>query len=414
MNACVPNGASYIDRLHSSDGTVCLYNINHQLGLDSGEMVHRTYVQLQECSKKYVSVLYVSIGELEAMLKPIEEFRTKTNWGQTAGTVTGVISTAMTVTGVVLAPATFGGSLALTIAGAATGAAAGVTTAGVAITDYYKSKDFVKGIESTLKKIENPAKELAEILEKIRSRVAEMVKIGYTEEDAMKEILIGVMKGTVDCGRITQNAGSIAMAAANMPVAMATAETASRSFQMSGLKLASGQLATNMATKKTVRVMTASTGGTALQSTSVLMGLTVGIGFALSVVDIILLVQAWSKQHLVAKTIEKLINSIKEEINKWEMFSADLKIYLTDRKVEKLHQCIRYIVEHYARREQELLQELEDFKIQSRQELEERERRMKEEFEMKQEEMKRTMENRQRILEERLEKLEAFMKEIEK
>src|SRR5699024_8174089 len=89
-------------------------------------------------------------------------------------------------------------------------------------------------IELIFKKIENPAKELSEKIKQINLVVTEMIQLGYKNENALEQTLIGVMKGTVDFGRIGQNAGSIAATLANMRLAKTTAETVSRSLQHIG------------------------------------------------------------------------------------------------------------------------------------------------------------------------------------
>jgi hypothetical protein len=354
------------------------------------------FLKMEKCIKKYVSACDGVKKNLEAKIEPIGKFRTNTNFGRTVATGAGVTSTVLTITGVALAAPTFGASLSLTATGIALGAAAGVTTGCVETIDYLKTKEIFNEIELILRELEGPSKALDDMLKEIKLIVIEMAKFGYTENDAFTQILIGVSKGVVDIGRIGQNAANVGLVLAKMPIGDG-AKAASSFAQYSARRNILTEVATNGAVRMSASgaEAAASAGGKALQSTSgVLMGLTVGLGVAFTVADIALLVVAWNKKHKTAKAIEKLINTIKDEINKWENFSRDMRDFIRTGQVGTLYQQIQNMSRESEQREIKMRQEFEECLKQVKQEAEERERQMRQELEERERRMKQELEER--------------------
>jgi hypothetical protein len=148
-----------------------------------------------------------------------------------------------------------------------------------------------------------------------------------------------------------------------MPIGKLALDTNSNYVKASGL--ASGQILTKVATKEVASFSmlgagAASAGGNVLQSTSnALMMLTVGFGVGFSVLDIVILVDAWSTKHPTAEAIEKIINKIKDEINRWQNISTDIYKYTTIIEINQFHRIVENDNEKQAQRERERERESE-------------------------------------------------------
>ena len=104
-----------------------------------------------------ITTLREIVGKLQRMNRDVRISRI-------AGASTSIVGGVVAVVGFALIPVTFGGSLALTIIGAAVGVAGGATSAGATIADMVKTKTGTKEAEKVIKADQEQTAEINDIL----------------------------------------------------------------------------------------------------------------------------------------------------------------------------------------------------------------------------------------------------------
>jgi hypothetical protein len=79
---------------------------------------------------------------------------------------------------------------------------AGGTTAAVAYVDHRETKEIVSKIGLIIKEFEDSTRALDDMLRDFQSTVIEMIKLGYTEQDAVTRTFIGCSKELLTLGEL--------------------------------------------------------------------------------------------------------------------------------------------------------------------------------------------------------------------
>ena len=115
-----------------------------------------------------------TITTLRNILEKLQQMNRDVRISRIAGASTSIFGGIVAVVGFGLIPVTFGGSLALTIVGAAIGVAGGTTSAVATVTDIVKAKVCTKKAQEVIKADQEKTAEINDILEEIAREIERM------------------------------------------------------------------------------------------------------------------------------------------------------------------------------------------------------------------------------------------------
>lgn len=117
---------------------------------------------IEKISKKVCDERKQIVNQLRVMANYLEKTHSDVLIADRVGTGVGIGSGVLFIGGLIAAPFTAGLSLGLTVAGAASGVAGGITSVGANITDYYISKNSLEALEKDLKNHNEHLEELSQ------------------------------------------------------------------------------------------------------------------------------------------------------------------------------------------------------------------------------------------------------------